>query len=58
MIAVTNNYSIDYLKRAAFNDEIQNVLRIIDVSDQDESICSVIKYLEERIKEIDRTYKK
>ena len=58
MDAVTNNYSVDYLKRAAFNDELQNVLRLLDITYQDEAVCAVIAYLEYRIKEIDKLYKK
>jgi hypothetical protein len=58
MIVATNNYSIDYLKRAAFNDEIQNVLSVMEIEYQDENICAVIEYLKQRIIDIDKIYKK
>lgn len=47
------NYSVDALKRAAFVDEINNVLRIENSVDKSVILC----YLENRIKEIDKRYK-
>ena len=47
------NYSVDSLKRAAFVDEINNVLKVNNHVDQ----ISIIYYLENRIKEIDKRYK-
>lgn len=47
------NYSVDALKRAAFVDEINNVLKVNNHVDQ----ISIIYYLENRIKEIDKRYK-
>ena len=47
------NYSVDSLKRAAFVDEINNVLKVNNSVDQ----LAIIYYLENRIKEIDKRYK-
>ena len=47
------NYSVDALKRAAFVDEINNVLKVNNLVDKSMIIC----YLENRIKEIDKRYK-
>lgn len=47
------NYSVDSLKRAAFVDEINNVLKVNNLVDKSMIIC----YLENRIKEIDKRYK-
>jgi len=49
----TNNYSVDALKKAAFTDEINNVLHSPDgFVDK-----VVVAYLRKRIREIDRRYK-
>jgi len=46
-------YSVDKMKRAAFVDEINNCLILLD----DENIKEVIKeYLNKRIKEFDERY--
>ena len=50
---INHNYSIDALKKAAFVDEINNVLKVNNSVDQ----LAIIYYLENRIKEIDRLYK-
>jgi len=50
---IEHNYSVDSLKRAAFVDEINNVLKVNNHIDQ----ISIIYYLENRIKEIDKKYK-
>lgn len=47
-----DNYSIDSMKRAAFTDELNNVLNINNHMDQ----LAIVYYLENRIKEIDRKY--
>ena len=49
----TYNYSVDALKKAAFVDEINNVLKVNNSVDQ----LAIIYYLENRIKEIDKRYK-
>ena len=49
----THNYSVDALKKAAFVDEINNVLKPLNSVDQ----LAIIYYLENRIKEIDKRYK-
>jgi len=49
----THNYSVDALKKAAFVDEINNVLKVNNSVDQ----LAIIYYLENRIKEIDKRYK-
>jgi len=54
----SSNYSVDYLKRAAFTDEVNNYLKVRkekNVMNDNEEI--VLQYLEERVKEIDRKYK-
>lgn len=54
------NYSVDTLKKAAFVDELNNVLKVMvsEAPDRvDESIVAVMKYLEKRLKEIDTNYK-
>ena len=54
----SSNYSVDYMKRAAFTDEVNNYLKVRkerNVMNDNEEI--VLKYLEERVKEIDQKYK-
>ena len=51
------NYSVDYLKRAAFVDELNNCLKVLGGDDITPEIQDVIKYLESRVKEIDNKYK-
>ncbi|CAB5220680.1 hypothetical protein UFOVP247_22 [uncultured Caudovirales phage] len=49
----TSNYSVDYMKKAAFVDELNNVLHNPDgFVDK-----VVVAYLRKRIREIDRKYK-
>jgi len=50
-----SNYSIDTLKKAAFVDELNNVL--ISMSDNDPQKRWVVQYIQDRIKEIDARYK-
>lgn len=50
---IEHNYSIDSLKKAAFVDEINNVLKVNNHVDQ----IGIIYYLENRVKEIDKRYK-
>ena len=52
------NYSIDFVKKAAFVDELNNVLKIMPIEEIDQKILTIIEYLEERIDEIDKCYKK
>jgi hypothetical protein len=47
------NYSVDSLKRAAFVDELNNKLLIMNPLPE---IQVVISYLQQRIKEIDKKY--
>jgi hypothetical protein len=54
------NYSVDTLKKAAFVDEINNVLKVlkIEAPDQfDEGLCAILEYLQKRLKEIESNYK-
>ena len=51
------NYSVDYLKRAAFTDELNNMLRTLPEEEVTPEIIDVMEYLEERIKDIDNRYK-
>jgi type III secretion system FlhB-like substrate exporter len=57
-----NNYSVDMLKRSAFVDEINNVLKIdLDTCNDPENyqtIKNIITYLQTRIDLIDKLYKK
>lgn len=48
------NYSIDVLKKSMFMDELNNLL---SRHKNDETYQVIIKYLQERIKEIDEKYK-
>lgn len=52
-----HNYSVDYLKRAAFVDELNNCLKVLNEDDITPEIQDVIYYLETRVKEIDNKYK-
>ena len=49
----THNYSVDALKKAAFVDEINNVLNVHNLVDKD----IIVGYLKNRIAEIDKRYK-
>jgi len=57
------NYSVDYMKRAAFVDELNNHLKIKDRTEYKEDALQfyqrqeIIDYFEKRIKEIDDRYK-
>ena len=50
-----SNYSVDTLKKAAFIDELNNVL--ISMSENDPQKKWVVQYMKDRIKEIDARYK-
>lgn len=52
-----HNYSVDYLKRAAFVDELNNCLKVLNEEYVTQEILDVIYYLETRVKEIDKKYK-
>lgn len=49
----TYNYSVDALKKAAFVDEINNVLKVKNSVD----LVPILDYLNNRVKEIDKRYK-
>jgi hypothetical protein len=51
------SYSIDTMKKSAFQDELINVLKTIPNNKVDPNIVAVIEYFQRRIKEIDRKYK-
>lgn len=52
------NYSIDYMKRAAFTDEVNNYLKVRkERGDLTEDEKVVLVYLEDRVKHIDKKYK-
>jgi hypothetical protein len=53
-----NNYSVDMLKKYAFLDELNNFLKLKPVDQIDKDTQSVIEYLENRVKEIEKKYKK
>jgi len=48
-----SNYSVDYLKRAAFIDEINNVLNVKNLVE----LKPVLDYLNNRVEEINNKYK-
>ena len=50
-----SNYSVDTLKKAAFVDELNNVLIMMD--DSDPQKVWVVEYIKARLKEIDARYK-
>lgn len=52
-----HNYSVDYLKRAAFVDELNNCLKVLNEEYVTQEILDVMRYLETRVKEIDKKYK-
>ena len=51
------SYSTDMLKRAAFQDELTNLLDIIPPEYRDEEWVIVHAYFQKRVKEIERAYK-
>jgi hypothetical protein len=51
------NYSVDMMKRAAFHDELVNLINTMPVENVDEDIVAVKEYLTRRLKEFDRKYK-
>lgn len=57
---MNSNYSVDTLKKAAFLDEINNVLKVIKQEAPDcfdEKLCIVFEYLQKRIKQFEAQYK-
>ena len=52
------NYSVDMLKKSAFQDEITNVLELYPADQVDEKILNVVEYLRDRIKFIDKNIKR
>jgi hypothetical protein len=56
----TYQYSVDTLKKAAFHDELQNVLKVLEFETPgqiDENVVVVMEYLAKRLKEIESRYK-
>lgn len=51
------NYSVDMLKKSAFQDELTNILELLPVEQVDQETLNVIEYLKRRIKEIDKQTK-
>ena len=51
------NYSVDMLKKSAFQDELTNILELLPVEQVDQETLNVIEYLKRRIKEIDKNAK-
>lgn len=51
------SYSIDMMKKSAFQDELTNILDIVPAEYRDDEWIIVYNYLCQRIKEIERTYK-
>lgn len=51
------SYSIDVLKKSAFQDELTNVLELLPEEQVDRETLDVIEYLRRRIKEIDKNTK-
>ena len=50
------NYSVDTLKKAAFVDELNNVLKVLEVEKPDKvdaDLKAVMEYLKKRLKEFD-----
>lgn len=54
----SHDYSVDMIKRTVFLDELNNALRLKPSSDKDEKVVCIIEYLEKRINEIDKKYKR
>lgn len=51
-----NNYSIDMLKKAAFQNELVSI-NCLPIDQIDENILIISEYFEKRIKEIDKIHK-
>jgi hypothetical protein len=51
------SYSIDMMKKSAFQDELTNILDIVPAEYRDDEWIIVHNYLCQRIKEIERAYK-
>lgn len=51
------SYSVDMLKKSAFQDELTNVLELLPVEQLDQTTLDVIAYLKARINEIDKNAK-
>lgn len=52
------NYSADMFLKAAFDYELRNSLQTMPIEYKNEGWRAVVAYLEDRIKEIDKRYKK
>lgn len=53
---IMTSYSIDTLKRSAFQSELTNVLNLLPKEEVNQQIFYVIDYLNRRIKEIEREH--
>ena len=53
----TYNYSVDALKKAAFIDEINNVLKVQNLIENSVDRNTIICYLMDRVDEINKRYK-
>lgn len=51
-----SSYSVDLIKRTAFEDELQNVINLKDNLIPNLFMRHVREYFEDRIKEIDKKY--
>jgi len=58
VIADNHNYSSDMMKKAAFTDELNNLLKLLPENlIEDYDIKVITEYIEKRIKQIDDAYK-
>ena len=48
-----SSYSIDLIKRSAFEDELHNIIDILPEEEKQEDLAVVINYFKYRMKEID-----
>lgn len=51
------SYSVDVLKKSAFQDELTNVLEIVPVEYRDQEWVTVEAYIKRRIKQLDEKTK-
>lgn len=52
------SYSIDVLKKSAFQHELMSVLSIVPLTERDEEWMAAKEYFEKRIKELDLATKR
>ena len=56
----TYQYSVDTLKKAAFVDELNNVLKVMELESPNlitKDITAVMEYLQKRLNQIEAAYK-